>query len=56
MLLNMFDKLKGFFLRNVLKQLHIRGYYVTKPSYNNPIPDKQYLLKHDGFRVSLLHD
>lgn len=45
----MFIGFKGFILRNVLKLLRNRGYYVTKPSYNNPIPDKKYLLEHDGY-------
>ena len=45
----MFDSFKGFILRNVLKQLRDRGYYFAKPSWENPIPDKKYLLEHDGY-------
>lgn len=45
----MFIWLKDFVLKELLRFLNSRGYYVAKPYFDNPIPDKNYLLSHDGY-------
>ena len=34
----------------IIAFLKMRGYYVAKPHYYNPIPNKEYLLSHNGYQ------
>lgn len=45
----MFAKLKDVILKLMTDFLISRGYYVAKPHFYNPIPDKKYLLENDGY-------
>jgi hypothetical protein len=42
-------KLKNIIVEKIIEFLQSRFYYVAKPHFYNPIPDKEYLLKHDGY-------
>lgn len=45
----MLAKFKDVILELMTDFLKSRGYYVAKPHFYNPIPDKSYILNHDGY-------
>lgn len=45
----MLAKFKDFVLRRMKSILISSGYYVAKPHFYNPIPDKKYLRSYDGY-------
>lgn len=46
---SMLTKLRNHVLRRTANFLRSRGYYVARPHFYNPVPDKNYLRKYDGF-------
>jgi len=45
----MLGKFKDFILNNMISILRGRGYYVSRPHFYNPIPDRNYLLSSHGY-------
>lgn len=45
----MLTKLKDLFLSVVIKFFKNREYFIARPHFSNPIPDKKYILSNDGY-------
>ncbi|MFA5197622.1 MAG: class I SAM-dependent methyltransferase [Patescibacteria group bacterium] len=45
----MITNLKNWILENIINFLRKHNYYINKPHFDNPIPDKTYILSHEGY-------
>jgi len=45
----MLAKFKDLLLDRIIKRLQDKGYFIAKPQFSNPIPDKRYLASYDGY-------